>query len=131
MILVAMCAAWSAALDFFMGNWMLFGCRQSSLDRASIGKDSLSLREEYAPDCVGKNKDSMNRRKHRVSFREASYVVFDRLLVLFSLGETRSKCLPAVAHTEENELIRIITARDATATEDKYREKRRDEAKVS
>jgi uncharacterized protein len=35
----------------------------------------------------------------------------------FSLGETRSNRLLAVAHTEENELIRIITARDATATE--------------
>jgi uncharacterized protein len=76
------------------------------------------------------NKDSMNRRKHRVSFPEASEVFFDPLLVtqvdhrhavdemrFFSLGETRSKRLLAVAHTEEDELIRIITARDATATE--------------
>jgi uncharacterized protein len=76
------------------------------------------------------NKDSMNRGKHRVSFPEASEVFFDPLLVtqvyhlhavdemrFFSLGETRSKRLLAVAHTEEDELIRIITARDATATE--------------
>jgi uncharacterized protein len=35
----------------------------------------------------------------------------------FSLGETRSQRLLAVAHTEEDEFIRIITARDATATE--------------
>jgi uncharacterized DUF497 family protein len=73
------------------------------------------------------NKDAINRRKHRVSFPEASEVFFDPLMVtvadhrhaademrFFSLGETR---LLAVAHTEEDELIRIITARDATATE--------------
>ena len=36
---------------------------------------------------------------------------------LFSLGETRAKRLLAVARTEEDEFIRIITARDATATE--------------
>jgi hypothetical protein len=35
----------------------------------------------------------------------------------FSMGQTRSKRLLAVAHTEEEELIRIITARDATAAE--------------
>jgi uncharacterized protein len=76
------------------------------------------------------NKDAINRRKHRVSFPEASEVFFDPLLVtkadhrhetdelrFFSLGETRSKRLLVVAHTEEEELIRIITARDATATE--------------
>jgi uncharacterized DUF497 family protein len=72
------------------------------------------------------NKDAINRRKHRVSFPEASEVFFDPLMVtvadhrhaaemrFFSLGETR---LLAVARTEEDELIRIITARDATATE--------------
>jgi uncharacterized protein len=35
----------------------------------------------------------------------------------FSLGKTRSQRLLAVAHTEEDEFIRIITARDATGTE--------------
>jgi hypothetical protein len=35
----------------------------------------------------------------------------------FSLGETREKRLLAIAHTEEDEFIRIISARDATATE--------------
>ena len=76
------------------------------------------------------NKDAINRRKHRVSFPEASEVFFDPLIVtvadhrhaademrFFSLGETRAKRLLAVAHTEEDELIRIISARDATATE--------------
>lgn len=76
------------------------------------------------------NKDTINRRKHRVSFPEASDVFFDPLLVtvadhrhpvdemrFFSLGQTRSGRLLAVAHTEEDEFIRIITARDATATE--------------
>jgi uncharacterized DUF497 family protein len=76
------------------------------------------------------NKDAINRKKHRVSFPEASEVFFDPLMVtkadhrhaademrFFSLGETRAKRLLAVAHTEEDEFIRIITARDATATE--------------
>jgi uncharacterized DUF497 family protein len=76
------------------------------------------------------NKDAINRQKHRVSFPEASEVFFDPLLVtvvdhrheadelrFFSLGETRAKRLLAVAHTEEDEFIRIITARDATLTE--------------
>ena len=76
------------------------------------------------------NKDAINRRKHRVSFPEASEVFFDPLIVtvadhrhpademrFFSLGETRAKRLLAVARTEEDELIRIISARDATATE--------------
>lgn len=76
------------------------------------------------------NKDAINRKKHRVSFPEAAEVFFDPLLVtiadhrheaeemrFFSLGETRATRLLAVAHTEDDELIRIITARDATATE--------------
>jgi uncharacterized DUF497 family protein len=76
------------------------------------------------------NKDAINRRKHRVSFPEASEVFFDPLLVtkvddrhpvdemrFFSLGETRAKRLLAVAHTEEDEFIRIISARDAAAKE--------------
>ena len=70
------------------------------------------------------------RRKHRVSFPEASEAFFDPLMVttmdhrhpvdemrFFSLGETRSKRLLAIAHTEEDEFIRIISARDATARE--------------
>jgi uncharacterized DUF497 family protein len=36
---------------------------------------------------------------------------------ILQYGETRSKQLLAVAHTENEELIRIISARDATATE--------------
>ena len=76
------------------------------------------------------NKDATNRKKHRVSFPEASEIFFDPLLVtkadhrhatdemrFFSLGVTRSRRLLVVAHTEEDEFIRIITARDATATE--------------
>jgi uncharacterized DUF497 family protein len=35
----------------------------------------------------------------------------------FSLGETQAKRLLAVAHTEEDEFIRIISARDAAAKE--------------
>ena len=79
---------------------------------------------------MDESKDAINRKKHRVSFPEASEVFFDPLIVtvadyrhavdelrFFSLGETRAKRLLAVAHTEEDELIRIISARDATATE--------------
>jgi uncharacterized protein len=75
-------------------------------------------------------KDAVNRRKHRVSFPEASEIFFDPLLMtvvdhrhpadevrFFSMGETRAKRLLAVAHTEEGDVIRIINARDVTATE--------------
>jgi hypothetical protein len=63
-------------------------------------------------------------------FRKPSEVFFDPLMVtkvdhrhpvdemrFFSLGETREKRLLSIAHTEEDEFIRIISARDATATE--------------
>jgi hypothetical protein len=76
------------------------------------------------------NKDAINRRKHRVSFPEASEVFFDPLIVTVAdhrhaADEMRSsawerlgaKRLHAVAHTEQDELIRIISARDATAME--------------
>ena len=74
--------------------------------------------------------DAINRRKHRVSFPEASKVFFDPLLVtkadhrhpaeemrFFTMDGTRAKSLLAVAQTEEEDFLSVITAQDVTATE--------------
>jgi uncharacterized protein len=71
-----------------------------------------------------------NLRKHGVSFKEAASVFFDPLSATgddpdHSLGERRfvtfgkssSGRLLVVAHTERDDAIRIITAREATPTE--------------
>ena len=63
-----------------------------------------------------------SRKQARFSFDPLLLTVTDHRheadeLRFFSLGETRAKRLLAVAHTEQDEFIRIITARDATPTE--------------
>jgi uncharacterized DUF497 family protein len=75
-------------------------------------------------------KEVSNRRKHRVSFYEAIEALQDALVWttsdlrhpaqehrFFSVGETRSGRLLTVGHTDGDDVIRIITARDATARE--------------
>jgi uncharacterized DUF497 family protein len=69
-------------------------------------------------------------RKHGVSFDEASSVFYDRLAVtgadpdhsegevrLVSFGRSAQARLLVVAHTERNEVVRIISSRTATAYE--------------
>jgi uncharacterized DUF497 family protein len=71
-----------------------------------------------------------NRRKHRVSFEEASTALRDPLAVTgsdpdHSAGESRfvtfglsnQDRLLVVSHTEERDIIRIISARPATRQE--------------
>jgi hypothetical protein len=80
-------------------------------------------------------KATSNRRKHGVSFDEASTVFNDPLAVTgadpdHSLGETRwitfgiskSDRILAVAHSDDGEIIRIISARVATRAERRFHE---------
>ena len=73
------------------------------------------------------HKAAANHRKHKVSFEEASTVLADPLAITgadpdHSVGETRwitfelsnRWWLLAVAHTDEGDIIRIISARVAT-----------------
>jgi uncharacterized protein len=75
-------------------------------------------------------KESANRRKHGVSFTEASTVFNDSLAVTgadpdHSIGEcrwitfgiSREGDLLVVSHTDEGDMIRIISARAATLSE--------------
>ena len=76
-----------------------------------------------------------NLRKHGVSFDEAATVFFDPLSAtgddpdhsfeerrFVTFGMSSSGRLPVVAHTEQNDTIRIITARQATRAERKLYE---------
>jgi uncharacterized DUF497 family protein len=75
-------------------------------------------------------KDRINREKHDVSFAEAATVFLDshHITVLDedhsieefrfrTIGHTASNRLVTVAHTDREDRIRIITAREATARE--------------
>jgi len=85
---------------------------------------------EWNPD-----KAKSNRRKHNVSFEEAVTVFYDPLSATFedadhSVGEQRlitigcssEDRLLVVSHTERGEVLRIISARRATAHERKKHE---------
>jgi len=80
-------------------------------------------------------KDATNRRKHGVGFREAATVFGDPLAITFpdidhSLSERRfltiglsaSRRLLVLAHTENDQVIRIISARRVTRRERKFYE---------
>ena len=75
-------------------------------------------------------KAAANRKKHKVSFEEASTVLADPLAITgadpdHSMGEDRwitfgcsnRQRLLAVSHTDEGDIIRIISARAATRPE--------------
>jgi uncharacterized protein len=75
-------------------------------------------------------KDRINLEKHGVSFAEASTVFLDPLQVTVhddrhsigefrfrTIGYTASNRLVIVAHTDREDRIRMITARDATPRE--------------
>jgi len=75
-------------------------------------------------------KDRSNRRKHRVSFALAAEIFLDPLVAtvvdarhaaderrFFSIGVTRTGRLLSVGHTDDEVVIRIITARDSSAHE--------------
>jgi uncharacterized DUF497 family protein len=75
-------------------------------------------------------KDRVNREKHGISFAEASTVFLDPLaatvvderhsieeLRFRTVGYTATERLVLVAHTDRDDRIRIISARDATPRE--------------
>lgn len=81
------------------------------------------------------NKASANLKKHGVDFREAATVFDDSLSTTFpdeehssserrlvTIGVSARGRVLVVAHTELGEVIRIISAREATPTELKFYE---------
>jgi uncharacterized DUF497 family protein len=80
-------------------------------------------------------KAQTNLKKHQVSFEEASTVFDDPLFITFldvehsfeeeryiTLGLSKAKRLLLTAHTERDEVIRIISARKATKNERRFYE---------
>lgn len=80
-------------------------------------------------------KAAANLRKHGIDYREAATVFTDPLSTTFpsedhsdrelsflTIGESEASRLLVVAHTEEDDIIRIISAREATRRESKYYE---------
>jgi uncharacterized DUF497 family protein len=92
----------------------------------------MSLRVDWDPD-----KATSNLRKHQVSFEEAGSVFDDPLLITFldlqhsydedryiTIGLSNLNRLLLIAHTDQNGLIRIISARKVTNNERRiYEEK--------
>ena len=85
-----------------------------------------------------RNKDAQNRKKHGVSFREAATVFDDPLSTTFpdlahsedeqrhiTIGRTERGTMIVVAHTEEEDTVRIISARPATRHERRFYEEER------
>jgi len=79
-----------------------------------------------------KRKAEVNRRKHGVTFEEASTVFFDFLSITISdplhhdveerfitIGNSEEQRLLVVVHTDEGDKIRLISARQATTHERK------------
>ena len=77
-----------------------------------------------------RSKAEANRRKHKVTFDEAVSVFYDSLSATFpdpdssrseqrllTIGESSRGRLLVVVHTEQDETIRVISARLATAHE--------------
>lgn len=82
------------------------------------------------------NKAASNKRKHGITFEEASTVLADFLSItipdplhpadearLVTIGQSERKKLLVVVHTERGDVIRLISARQATARERKRYEK--------
>lgn len=82
-------------------------------------------------------KEKLNRVKHGVSFEEASSVFNDTLSRTFDdpdhsideqrfiiIGHSERNRLLFVSHTDDEKIVRIISARDVTAGERKYHEEK-------
>ncbi|HET9184421.1 MAG TPA: BrnT family toxin [Candidatus Angelobacter sp.] len=82
---------------------------------------------------TGKNK--ANLRKHGIDFREAATVFYDPLATTFpdvdhseeeqrflTIGASARGSILVIAHTEEGDTIRVISARPATPRERKFYE---------
>ena len=87
-----------------------------------------------------KNKNALNQKKHKVSFEEAKTVFYDdnaRLIhdpdhsdkedryILLGLSAKLRLIIVVHSYKEDEEIIRIITARKATKNETKYYIQRR------
>lgn len=85
-----------------------------------------------------RNKEAQNRKKHGVSFREAATVFGDPLSTTFpdlahseeeqrylTIGMTEKGTIIVVAHTEEEDTVRIISARRAARQEQRFYEEER------
>ena len=83
-------------------------------------------------------KEVRNRRKHGVSFREAATVFGDPLSISFpdpdhskeeerhvTIGMSQQGRILVVAHTEEGDTVRMISARRATRRERRFYEETR------
>lgn len=82
-----------------------------------------------------RDKAAQNRKKHGISFREAATVFGDPLSITFpdfahseeepryiTIGMTERGTMIVVAHTEEEDTVRIISARRATRHERRFYE---------
>ena len=82
-----------------------------------------------------RNKEAQNRKKHGISFREAATVFDDSLSTTYpdlahseaqqryiTIGMTELGKIVVVAHTEERNIVRIISARPATRRERRFYE---------
>ncbi|OFW38354.1 MAG: hypothetical protein A3J28_07340 [Acidobacteria bacterium RIFCSPLOWO2_12_FULL_60_22] len=85
-----------------------------------------------------RNKEAQNRKKHGVSFREAATVLGDSLSTTYpdlahseeeqryiTIGMTERGTIIVVAHTQEEDTVRIISARRATRRERRFYEEAR------
>jgi uncharacterized DUF497 family protein len=81
------------------------------------------------------NKNNINKVKHGISFEEARSVFYDEYAILFDdpdhsieedrfliigMSETEDVCIVSHCYRDDNEKIRIISARKASKTEQKY-----------
>jgi uncharacterized DUF497 family protein len=82
-----------------------------------------------------RDKEAQNRRKHGIAFRDAATVFDDLLSTTYpdlahskaeqryiTIGMTEKGRIIVVAHTEENDTVRIISARPATRYERRFYE---------
>lgn len=87
-------------------------------------------------------KEKLNRKKHKVTFREACYIFADKYMLTFydkehsededrwiTIGQSLSSSILVVAHTyrkiKGKEIVRIISARKASKHEEKQYIERR------
>ena len=82
-----------------------------------------------------KNKDRINVRKHGISFQEAASVFYDKNAIVFDdpdhsydeerflilgVSLTQKICIVSHCYREDDEVIRIISARRATKNESRF-----------
>jgi hypothetical protein len=81
------------------------------------------------------NKNRINKEKHKLSFEEAKTVFYDNGAIVFDdpdhsedenrflilgFSKTAKLCIVSHCYRENDEVIRIISAREATKSEERY-----------